>query len=53
VGFFAKNFFKFAQIGQKGAKMAQKVPFSENASDFFCPLLVFKTGLLPTFFGLF
>jgi hypothetical protein len=29
------------------------VPFSENASEFFCPLLVFKTGLLPTFSGLF
>jgi hypothetical protein len=29
------------------------VPFSENAYEFFCPLLVFKTGLLPTFSGLF
>ncbi|EDO61889.1 hypothetical protein CLOLEP_01396 [[Clostridium] leptum DSM 753] len=29
------------------------MPFSENASEFFCPLLVFKTGLLPTFSGLF
>jgi hypothetical protein len=31
--------------------MAKKVLFSENAPDFFCPLLVRKTGLLPTFFG--
>jgi hypothetical protein len=27
------------------------VPFSENASEFFCPLLVFKNGQKPTFFG--
>jgi hypothetical protein len=26
------------------------VPFSENASEFFCPLLVFKNGQKPTFF---
>lgn len=42
---------KFAQIAQKRAKKAQKVPFSENASKFFCPLLVFKNGQKPTFFG--
>jgi hypothetical protein len=53
VGFFHKKNFKSAQIGHFGAKNAQKVPFSENASEFFCPLLVFKTGLLPTFSGLF
>jgi hypothetical protein len=53
VGFFHKKNFKSAQIGHFGAKNAQKVPFSENASKFFCPLLVFKTGLFPTFSGLF
>ena len=53
MGFFHKKNFKSAQIGHFGAKNAQKVPFSENASKFFCPLLVFKTGLLPTFSGLF
>jgi hypothetical protein len=53
VGFFHKKNFKSAQIGHFGAKKAQKVPFSENASEFFCPLLFFKTGLLPTFSGLF
>jgi len=53
VGFFTRKNFKSAQIGHFVAKNAQKVPFSENASEFFCPLLVFKTGLLPTFSGLF
>jgi hypothetical protein len=53
VGFFHKKNFKSAQIGHFRAKNAQKVPFSENAFEFFCPLLVFKTGLLPTFSGLF
>jgi hypothetical protein len=53
VGFFHKKNFKSAQIGHFGAKNAPKVPFSENASELFCPLLVFKTGLLPTFSGLF
>jgi len=42
---------KFAQIAQKAPKIAQKVPFSENGSDFFCPLLLSKNGQKPTFFG--
>jgi len=44
VGFFAKYFFKFAQIDQKCPKNAKKVPFSENALNFLSPLLYRKSG---------
>ena len=49
--FLQSNADKFAQIGQKWAEKAKKVPFSENASKIFCPLLVRETGQKPTFFG--
>ena len=53
MGFFHKKNFKSAQIGHFGAKNAQKVPFSENASEFFCPLLFQKNRVCPLWCGLF
>ena len=36
---------------EKGSKAAIFTPNTGVLVQFFCPLLVFKTGLLPTFFG--